>query len=366
MYSISRRYNVSVEELSQANGMSAPYIISPGQSLRVPGAEAKAAGATRKKPTKASSPAKGGGAPGRDENIRIIANDTNNSLVILATGTQYRDIEGALKQLDTIPLQVLIEATIAEVRLVDSLKYGVKWFFDTGNTSVTLSDVASGAVNSVFPGFSVLFSSSADVRVVLDALDEVTDLNVVSSPQLLVVDNRTAELQVGDQVPVATQSAVNTIDPDAPIVNSIEFRDTGVLLKVTPRVNSSGLVNLEIQQEVSDVVETTTSGIDSPTIQQRRIKSWVSVHSGETVALGGLIRDRSTKSTAGVPGLSRIPLLGALFGTHDEGVDRTELLVLITPRVVRNAKQARDITKELRRQIQTLKPKKPWPLGPIR
>ena len=289
--------------------------------------------------------------------IRIIANDINNSLLILATPTQYREIAAALRRLDVTPLQVLIEATIAEVRLSDQLRYGVKWFFDTGNTEITFSDLPGGAVEPIFPGFSVLFSSASDVRVVIDALDSVTDVNVVSSPQLMVLDNRTAELLVGDQVPVATQSSVSVNDPDAPIVNSIEFRDTGVVLKVTPRVNASGLVTLEIEQEVSDVVETTTSGIDSPTIQQRRIQSSVAIESGETVALGGLIRNRRTDLSDGVPFLSRIPLVGALFGTKENVIEKTELLVLITPRVVRDRKQAREITEELRSRIDAFRPK---------
>jgi len=334
----------------------------PGQPSPTPSQPQPAAATPAIAPATVSSqpaaPSGDGGAALSDhDGIRIIANDINNSLLILSTPAQYREIAAALKRLDVTPLQVLIEATIAEVKLNDQLKYGVKWFFDTGNTQFTFSDVTGGAVNSVFPGFSLLFSSSSDVRVVLDALDSVTDVNVVSSPQLMVLDNRTAELLVGDQVPVATQSSISSVNPDAPIVNSIEFRDTGVVLKVSPRVNASGLVTLEIEQEVSDVVETTTSGIDSPTIQQRRISSSVAVESGETVALGGLIRNRRTNRSDGVPIISRVPLVGALFGTKEDKVEKTELLVLITPRVVRDQKQAREITEELRSRIDAFKPK---------
>ncbi len=301
----------------------------------------------------------GGQALFEASEIRIFAVETSNSLVILATPNEYRQVESALRQLDTIPLQVLISATIAEVRLNDDLQYGVQWFFDTGNTEITLSDVASGAVGGAFPGLSVLFASNSNARVVLNALQEVTDVNVVSSPQLMVLDNHSAELQVGDQVPVATQSSVSSIDPEAPIVNSIQFRDTGVVLNVTPRVNAGGLVTLDIEQEVSDVIPTTTSGIDSPTIQQRRIKSSVAVQSGETVALGGLIRNRKTKNRSGVPLLSQIPVLGALFGKTENFDDRTELLILIRPRVVRNLKEAREMTEELRRQIKGITSGKP-------
>jgi general secretion pathway protein D len=300
-----------------------------------------------------TSPAPQGAASDAMAGLRIIPHETNNALVVLATPAQYREVEAALKRLDIVPLQVIIEATIAEVELTDQLKYGVQYFFDTGNTEITLSNLASGAVSPVFPGFSVLgFTNSGNIRAVLNALDAVTDVNIISSPQLLVLDNRTAELMVGDQVPVATQSAIDPTSPGAPIVNNIEFRDTGVLLRVTPHVNASGLVHMEIEQEVSDVRETTTSGIDSPTIRQRRVKSTVAIQSGETVAMGGLIRNSRTNKSQGIPLLSRIPIFGALFGAHEDISDRNELLVLITPRVIRNQAQAREITRELRKRIE--------------
>jgi len=287
--------------------------------------------------------------------IRIIADEKKNALVILATSAEYRMIEATLKRLDITPLQVLIEVTIAEVGLIDDLRYGLQWFFQSGDVSATFSSLASGAVASAFPGFSFVFAGS-DARVVLNALTEITDVQVISSPQLMVLDNQSARLQVGDQVPIATQSSVTVNDPDAPIVNSIQFRDTGVILEVTPRVNAGGLVVLDVLQEVSDVVETTTSDIDSPTIQQRFIESTVAVQSGDTVALGGLIRDRHEESVSGLPLLSEIPVFGNLFKTTEEVERRTELLVLITPRVVRNRSEALEVTEELRRRLSTLGP----------
>ena len=288
--------------------------------------------------------------------IRIIADEVNNALLILATTRQFRQLRTTLRELDIVPLQVLIEATIAEVTLQNELRYGLQWFFQAGDSSVTFSADQSGAVASEFPGFSYLLSAGPDVRVVLNALEDVTDINVISAPQLMVLDNRTAELQVGDQVPVATRSAVSTVDPDSPVVNSIEFRDTGVVLRVTPRVNASGLVNLDIEQEVSDVVETTTSGIDSPTIQQRRVSSSVVVQNGETIALGGLIRDNRTQGSVGIPGLARIPVVGFLFGTKSTDAKRTELLIMITPRVIRDQAEASAVTEELRRKVQAVIP----------
>jgi len=304
---------------------------------------------------------KGGVADGQfplasEDEVRVIALDASNSLVILATPRDYKLIEQALEQLDVTPLQVLIEATIAEVTLNDNLRYGVQWFFDSGRSEFSLSEVATGAASQTFPGFSYLFRPVTDVRTVLNALSEVTNVNVISSPQLMVLDNQSAELQVGDEVPVATQSAVSVSDSNAPIVNSIEFRDTGVLLEVTPRVSRGGLVLMDISQEVSSVVETTTSGIDSPTIQQRRISSTVAISSGETVTLGGLIRDYYNNSSAGVPVLSEIPILGNLFSTKTKNDQRTELLVLLTPRVVRDATEAREVTDELRGRLRAVEP----------
>jgi len=296
-----------------------------------------------------------GGLGGGEDGPRIIADGRNNALLILANAREYRMIENTLERLDVVPLQVLIEATIAEVTLTDDLRYGVRWFLQaqaegTGTGSVTFSDVETGAVSSTFPGFSFLFEGS-DVTAALNALEEVTNVNVVSSPQLMVLDNETARLNVGDQVPVATQSSVSTTDPDAPIVNSIEFRDTGVILEITPRVSNSGLVTMDVSQEVSDVVETTTSTIDSPTIQQRSISSSVAVQTGETIALGGLIRDRQQDAVSGVPLLKDIPIFGNLFKTTDRAASRTELLVLITPRVVRDPAEAREVTRELRQRL---------------
>jgi general secretion pathway protein D len=291
----------------------------------------------------------------RRTGIQIVPDVRNNALVVSATPEEYRQIEGALQQLDVTPLQVLIEATIAEVTLTDQLRYGLEWFFHTGDSNFTFSSLATGAVAPAFPGFSYALSS-ANAQVVLNALSQITDVKVISSPQLMVLNNETARLQVGDQVPIATQEVQSVTDSNAPIVNSIEYRDTGVILNVSPRVNSGGLVVLDIVQEVSDVVQTTTSDLNSPTIQQRRVKSTVAVQSGESVALGGLIRDANSKGVTGLPLLSEIPVVGNLFKTTDNTQRRTELLILLTPRVVTNLKDAREITEELRSRVRALAP----------
>jgi general secretion pathway protein D len=290
-----------------------------------------------------------------DAEIRIIADDTTNALVVRATPREYEKIREALDELDILPLQVLIEATIAEVTLTDELRYGVEWFFRSGDFEFSFTPSATALLP--VGGFQGIFDSGNDVRFVLQALDAITDVNVVSSPQLMVLDNQTARIQVGDQVPISVQSATSVIDPDAPVVNSIEYRDTGVILLVTPRVNQSGLVIMEIQQEISNVVDAPTTTISeetSPTINQRQINSTVAILSGETVALGGLIQDQRERAQSGIPFLSRLPIVGALFRTRSNNVSRTELLVLITPSVVENPVRARAVTDELRRRLRSL------------
>lgn len=287
---------------------------------------------------------------GPDFNPRITADDRNNILLIFATSAEMRIVQSALEQLDVPALQVLIEAVVAEVALTDDLRYGVQWFLQEGDASFTLSSQSSGAVANLFPGFSALVAGT-DIRATLSALETVTQVRVMSSPRMMVVNNETARLQVGDQVPIATQSAVERTDVTAPIVNTIQFRDTGVILEVTPRVNQSGMVQLDITQEISDVTATTTSDIDSPTIQQRKFTSSVSVADGETIALGGLIRDRESSGSSGVPFLADIPVFGGLFGTQTSDFRRTEILVLITPRVIQTMDDVREVTRVLRQEF---------------
>jgi general secretion pathway protein D len=333
-----------------------------GQALQEEAEERERAAPARAAPPRAglapllpSSPAFGPEEEGQPE-IRIIADDSTNSLVIRALPRDYRKIREAIDRLDILPLQVLIEATIAEVTLSDELRYGVEWFFRSGDFEATFTQRPLGNVTSTFPGFSALFAN-ADVSVVLNALEEVTDVDVISSPQLLVLDNQTARLQVGDQVPIVVQQAAPITGDLDTIVNSIELRDTGVILTVTPRVNAGGLVTLEIQQEVSNVVQSETqtqSEEATPTISQRLVSSTVAVQSGETVALGGLITDNRNRTRSGVPILSSIPVIGLLFSTRSRVNTRTELLVLLTPSVIDSPARARAVTEELRRRLSSV------------
>ena len=288
--------------------------------------------------------------------VRVVADDANNSILVFATTNDYERILAVLQEVDSQPNQVLLEAVIAEVSLDDELKFGVRWLFGEDSNNGTFSDIASGAVASSFPGFSY-FLKANDISFTLNALSSVTDVRVLSSPSLVVLDNKTATLQVGDQVPIVTQTARGVTATDAPIVNSVQLKDTGVILSVTPRVNDSGRVILDIQQEVSSVVKTTTSGIDSPTIQQRKIKTSVVVTDGEALALGGLIQERETTGKAKVPVLGDVPIIGAAFRQKTSNVSRTELIIFIRPRVIRDMDEARRITKEFRSELSIQAPR---------
>lgn len=283
--------------------------------------------------------------------IGISADVSTNSLVVIAKPDEYRLVEAAIRRLDVQPAQVLIEATIFEVRLNDTLRHGVRWFFESGNHGGILTDSTSGSTGNVHPGFNYIFQIPR-ARVVLSALEGMTKLEVISSPALTVLDNQTATLKVGDQVPIATRSAQSVTNPDAPLVNDIQLKDTGIILSVTPRVNVGGLVQLDITQEVSDVVQTTSSAINSPTIRQRSVNSSVAVQSGTEIVLGGLISKRSEGAHSGIPLLKDIPVVGEAFSSNVLNMkDRTELLIIIRPVVMSNQADVFAVTQEIKSRM---------------
>jgi general secretion pathway protein D len=286
----------------------------------------------------------------------IVADDANNALLIYSSDAQFERMKGVLREIDSVPNQVLLEAVIAEVTLDDDLKFGVRWFLGENNSRGTFSDAATGATSSVFPGFSY-FLKANDIAFSLNAISSVTNVRVLSAPSLVVLDNKTATLQVGDQVPIVTQSAKAVTAGDAPIVTNVELKDTGLILKVTPRVNDSGLVTLDVEQEVSSVVRTTTSGIDSPTIRQRKMKTSVVVNDNEALALGGLIQEKETTGKSKVPVLGDIPGIGVAFRQKQNAVSRTELVIFIRPRVIRDMNEARHVTEEFRKELSVQAPR---------
>jgi general secretion pathway protein D len=299
-------------------------------------------------------PASGGAHSTDAPDIRIVADDVNNLILIKAGPTDYERVMNVLRQVDRPPLQVMINATIAEVTLNDSLRYGVQVFLKGNNVSGGVFNGSELVLNPAFPGLNFLLGSNlADPKLVLDALSTVTEVKVVSSPSVVVVDNQPALLKVGDEVPISTQQATVLENPNAPIVSSIQFRSTGVILRVIPRVNSTGLVTMDIEQEISAVVSQGQQTL-TPTISQRRIASTISVYSGQMVALGGLISEQRNVDKQGVPIVNYIPIVGDLIGNNVKGAKRTELIVFIRPQVIRNSRDARDVAEELRSRLHSM------------
>ncbi|NOG73697.1 type II secretion system secretin GspD [Roseicella sp. DB1501] len=290
--------------------------------------------------------------------LRIIPDTQNNALLYYATPREADTVEAMLRKVDILPLQVRIDAVIAEVTLNDSLQYGTQFFFQSGGLNGVLSSATAAfnpaqiAFNTTLPGFILSGNRATGVPFAISALQNVTTVNVLSSPQLMVVDNQTARLQVGDVVPYLSQTSQSTLSANAPVISSINYQQTGVIIEITPRVNSGGLVTLDIAQNVSDVARTvTTPGINSPTFQERSVVSRVVVQDGQTVGLAGLIRDNVNIANQGIPWLKDVPVLGALAGQQDNGRQRTELLIMVTPRVIQDQRGARALTEDLREQL---------------
>jgi len=315
---------------------------------------------------KSSGSAVGGAQSGVSEGVtvsvggatKIIADKDNNALLILATPPEYEIITNAIRKLDVVPRQVLIEVTIAEVTLSDEFSFGLEWYFNNvkNTKGKGFLDTGAAGISQLAPGFSYAWLDAAgSIKAVLNALAANSKLNIISSPHVMVSDNHTAKIQVGDQVPTVSQTqalaTAITATGTAGVISSIQYLDTGIMLSVTPHINAGGLVTMEISQEVSNAAKTVTSGIDSPTISKRSAQSTVTVQSGETMVLGGLISDKKSNANSGLPFLSEIPVLGALFGAKNIKDDRTELVMMITPKLVANSQQAREITDEFRKKV---------------
>ena len=298
----------------------------------------------------------GAGGPALLPNVRITADIANNSLLIYASREQYKTVERAIYELDRAPMQVAIDVTVAEVTLKNELQHGVQFYFQNQTSGAPKGSIGFGLTNILartIPGGNLVLGSNADPRVVVNALSTITDVKVLSSPALVVLDNQQAMLQVGDEVPIATRSAQDIIVPNAPIVNNIEMRNTGVILRVTPRVNANGAVTLDVIQEVSAVANQADKTL-TPTISQRRVQSSIAVVSGQTVLLGGLIQTKDDLTKLGLPILSDLKGIGNLFSTNTKTTHRTELIVFIRPQIIRNGIDAQLVAEELRSKLNVL------------
>ncbi len=340
-----------------ATGGGAPAVATPGQ---LPQQQQGPAAGTNP----LLGPLEGGGTESNPDTLRIIPDDQNNAVLLHGTEREVNTIQAMLHKVDILPLQVRIDAVIAEVTLNDNLQYGTQFFFKSGGLNGILSNSTQStspttpltpgqvSLNMSFPGFFIGGHGLGGAPFAINALQAVTQVSVLSSPELLVLDNQPARLQVGNVVPYLSQSSQSTITANAPIVNSVQYQQTGVVMEVTPRVNSGGLVTLDIQQDVSEVAGTvTTPGLNSPTFNDRNVSSRVVVQDGQTVGLAGLIRDNAGVNNQGIPWLKDVPLLGFLAGNQNNTRERTELLILITPHVMHDQRDALSLTEDLREQL---------------
>lgn len=321
--------------------------------------------------------AEGGIASTGGDDISFTAVEENNQLLIRATPLQYQAVQAAIRKLDIQPLQVHVEMQIIEVNLTDDFEFGVQWFLEglLGQGLDTNPDVGwhqpgnrqrwgfGGGLGAPAPSASSNFFyrlTGAELDVAVSALQKEAEIRILSAPSLTVLNNQEANINIGDQIPVVTTylSGISGggIGGGNPYnTSSVQFRDTGVILSVTPRVNPGGLVYLELSQEVSKRGQLDVNS-GNYAINKRTVETQVAVQSGETVLLGGFISEDNTRDDSGVPGVSRIPIMGKLFGKTVRSAKRTELVVLITPRVIQTVIDARDLTREYQENFRQLRP----------
>jgi len=299
-----------------------------------------------------------GGGDRNTDSLRILSNAQHNAILVHATDQESDTIEQMLRRIDVMPLQVRIDAVVAEVQLNDALQYGTQFFFKSGgingvlstnSQTITAGTLATAAFSHTLPGFIIGGASGGGAPFAIDALQNVTTVHVLSSPQLMVLDNRAARLQVGQLVPVQIGSQSSTIGTS--VYNQFTYQPTGVIMEVTPHVSQSGLVTLDVSQEVSSVssnAASNTSSAANPTFNDRSVNSRVVVQDGQTVGLAGLITENSSRANSGIPWLKNIPVLGFLAGSQNNSRQRTELLILITPHVIHDQRDAVNLMEDLR------------------
>jgi general secretion pathway protein D len=308
------------------------------------------------------------------DRVGVSAVDETNTLLVRSTGAAWRSIKEVIERLDVMPLQVQIEAQVAEVNLTGDLQYGVSWYFENSIPALagnTAADLHGRAINRTIWGDIAGSITPANVTTgtgglgwtflgrnaaaVIRALDQVTDVRLLQTPSVVVRNNAEATFNVGSRIPIQSVTVNPGTGTGTTTISQVQYLDTGTILKVRPRITKDGMVFLDLVQEVS----TPGSVPDlngNVRINTRRLKTEAAIQSGETIMLAGLIQDGATKSASGVPGLSRIPIIGSLFGTQGSGTTRSEVIVLLTPTVIRNPQEARDLTDEYGRRFRALEP----------
>jgi len=301
------------------------------------------------------------------DRVGVSAVDETNTLLVRTTSRAWKSIRDVVERLDVMPMQVHIEAQIAEVTLTGDLKYGVNWYFERAVTDAGLPnavgrDTWSTIAGSVLPatttggGLSWTFLGR-NAAAVINALDEVTDVQILQSPSVMVRNNAEATFNVGSKIPISSVS----FDPgtgSTGVYNNVQYMETGTILNVRPRVTKDGMVFLDIVQEVSTPGNVPDKN-GNVRVDTRKLKTEAAVRSGDTVMLAGLIRDEVGRGSSGFPGLSRIPIIGGLFGQQKSSTGRSEVIILLTPVIIRSAEEAADLTDEYSRRFRAMEPLNP-------
>jgi general secretion pathway protein D len=356
-----------------APGTPAGEIVSPPAFTPVPPGGVQPPAPPTPPPTTPPGQPRPGEGVGIVRNLQAVADKDNNTIIIVATPVEYTIIESALKKLDTPARQVTIEMTIAEVTLTDTLEFGVEWLFRnaapsgrgsggfvinpvTGTIPPGLNPPASTTgISNAITGFTYLISSSrfpGGIAAALRLLDTYGNAKVISNPHVAALDNQKATIKVGNRIPIIQETAVGGTTGGT-FSSTTQYIDTGVLVQVTPHINFGGLVTLDVQAEVSNPGPQPDPKI-APPIFTRSVQTIVSVPTGETLVMGGLIADDNNTSSSGLPWLSRIPVLGGLFGDQSIRKNRVELVLFVTPKLMDNEYDTRGIVDDLRRKMERL------------
>ena len=328
-------------------------------------------GAGAPRPT---APAQPGQQQQQQEQLRVVADPATNSLIIYGTVQEFQNIKSILKELDIVPRQVLMDVMVVEVTLTDSESFGITYEIMRGNNTIfnrtfpstgavvnpltpPLTDSGGAIITALTgfpPGMSGIIGRSNVIRAFINALAAQNRIRTLASPSVLATDNRPARIQVGSEIPVLSSTSQSTI-ANSQVINSVQYRNTGVILTIIPQVNAQGLVNLQVKQEVSDVGADSFGQTNSPSFTTRDAETTAVVQDGETMAIGGIIADRKTRDRSGIPYLMDLPVLGRFFGTTSDNAIRTELIILITPHVVRNKQEARDVTADFKTGLEKVR-----------
>jgi general secretion pathway protein D len=302
-------------------------------------------------PAAVAAPAGGRPASG----AQVVVDRASNTIIIQGGGEDYGALRSLLQTLDKPAREALIEVTVAEVQLQDNLELGVEWLIkdlNIGDYVATASTLGGLGLGS--SGLNIRFTDSSDgVRALINALATNNRATILSSPRIVAKNGESASIQVGQEVPIITSQQTNNVTTGDGILQTIQYRNTGVILNVKPVIHSSDQIDLEVQQEVSAAQSTTTGVSVSPTFTSRKVQTRLALRNGDTVLLGGLISTGSTDGDTGVPLLKDIPVLGQLFRKNNQSSQRTELIVLITPYIINDDSEAQALTRAFRDQLGT-------------